>query len=497
MGVVESAKVQTLRRIGPLLVAVSLICIGGAVAVGLTAQATAKAEDVHLQDRDSLQGTLGSLGKQYVLFSLKEALDYASTGTWDLRPSSAADQARLRSFMEHAVLLNYGAALVDLGQHVLSSYAVGGGALPPPGDPGYEPMVRELLAQQPDVSSVMHVGTVSVVAMGVPITIDGAVRAVFVGFVRLDTSALETYVKGLHYGRSGQAYVVDSSGTVVAASDAARIGTPLPAHGAWAKIQAGKTGDYIDGHSSQVVAYAPFGVGGWGGVTVQASSEFFGPINAGKVRVEMAIVALLVLASVVVTVLGFKRERARRRFQEQLAYQAAHDGLTGLANRSVFHERLNQALARGRACGRAVGVLYVDLDLFKPVNDAFGHGAGDTLLVEVAARLCSVIRLADTVARMGGDEFAVLMEDLADAAAAQMVADRILADMARPLRLGDHEVSIGASIGIAFSRNSADQVDELVRDADLAMYQVKNAGGNCYVMSGGSATPADEVLVPR
>jgi diguanylate cyclase (GGDEF)-like protein len=476
---------------------VSLICVGGAIAVGLTAQATAKAEDIHLQDRQSMQATLGNLGKQYVLFSLKEGLDYANTGTWELRPSSAADQARLHAFVDHAVLLNYGVAIVDLGEHVLTSYTQGNGALPPVDDPGFKPMIKALLAQQPDVSSVMRVGSVHVVAMGVPITVDGNVRAVFVGFVRLDTSALETYVKGLHYGRSGLAYVIDSRGTVVAASNAALIGTKLPTSQARAQVVAGHTGTYVDSRDARVVSYSPFGLGGWGGVTTQKSAEFFGPINAGKVRIELAIVAVLVLASVAITIFGFKRERARRRFQEQLAYQAAHDGLTGLVNRSVFHERLNEALIRGRTTGRDLAVLFIDLDLFKPVNDVFGHGAGDTLLVEVSARLRTVVRLADTVARMGGDEFAVLMEDLTDTSAAEMVADRVLNELIRPLQLGGHEVTIGASIGIAFSERCADQAEELVRDADLAMYQAKNSGGNCVAFAPDLEGSGDSVLQPH
>ena len=463
------------RRVAPLVLSVTLILGTGALGFYLTTQATAKAESIHLSDRNSMQSTLAGLGKQYVLFSLKEGLDYASTGTWSLRPRDTGDAARLKTFVDHAILFNYGVALVNLAAQPLNVYTKGPG-VPLPSDPGFAPMIRALEAKQPDVSSVMRVGQIPVVAMGVPVMQGGVPKAVFVGFVRLDTSALETYVEGLHYGHTGTAYVVDSTGTVVAASDPKLIGNPLGQRVASAELSHGKSGSYQDRGSSAVVSYAPFGIGGWAGVTTQRSAEFFGPMRSGNLRVELAIVALLVIASVMVTILGYKRERARRRFQEQLAHQAAHDGLTGLYNRSVLHERLGQALARGRRRGAGIGVLYIDLDKFKPVNDDRGHGVGDAVLVEVADRLRHIIRSEDTLARMGGDEFVIVMEDLSEPSSLQPVAERIVAEIARPVVVKHIEVTVGASVGISYSRNGQDQVEPLLRDADLAMYRAKDAG---------------------
>ncbi len=145
---------KRVRHVLFLAVSVLLISLTGALAIGLTIQASDKAESIHLQDRVALQGSLGGLGRQYLLFSLKEGLDYASTGVWHLTPGDAGDTARLQTFVAHAVLLNYGAAVVDLGAHELSSYADGPG-LPPVSDPGYQPMIRDLLAARPDVSTVM------------------------------------------------------------------------------------------------------------------------------------------------------------------------------------------------------------------------------------------------------------------------------------------------------------------------------------------------------
>jgi diguanylate cyclase (GGDEF)-like protein len=466
--------------VAPLILSVGLILGTGVLGVQLTTQANSKAESIHLADRNSMQSTLAGLGKQYVLFSLKEGLDYASTGTWSFQPGDPGDAARLHTFVDHAILLNYGAALVDLSGRPLNVYAAG--AVPPPSDPGYLPMIRDLEAKRPDVSSVMEVGHVAVVAMGVPIMQGNVPRAVFVGYVRLDTSALETYVKGLHYGRTGIAYVLDSSGTVVAATDANRIGRPVGEPAAVSFLARGKSGDYVDHHSNDVVSYAPFGIGGWAGATTQGAGEFFGPIRSGNLRVEVAIVALLVIGSVIVTILGYKRESARRRFQEQLAYQAAHDGLTGLDNRAVFHDRLRQALARGRRQGTDVGVLYLDLNRFKPVNDHRGHDVGDALLVEVARRLTHIVRAEDTLARMGGDEFAVVMGDLTGPTVLREVAERIVAEVDRPITIATEEVRVGASVGIAYSYSGQDEVESLLRDADLAMYRAKDVGksGYCY-----------------
>jgi diguanylate cyclase (GGDEF)-like protein len=164
------------------------------------------------------------------------------------------------------------------------------------------------------------------------------------------------------------------------------------------------------------------------------------------------------------------------RLHQELRRQAFHDGLTRLANRALFTDRLDHALARtGRGPGR-VAVLFADIDGFKTVNDQLGHVRGDQVLVAVAERITGCLRAADTVARLGGDEFAVLLEDQLDLSEAEHVARRIVEAVREPILLGETQVSVGISIGLAFSGADASTADLLLRDADAAMYRAKAEG---------------------
>jgi diguanylate cyclase (GGDEF)-like protein/PAS domain S-box-containing protein len=165
----------------------------------------------------------------------------------------------------------------------------------------------------------------------------------------------------------------------------------------------------------------------------------------------------------------------RAALQAQLAHQAFHDPLTGLANRALFQDRVEHALARRARASDRVAVLFLDLDDFKTVNDSMGHGAGDRLLSEVAERLLNATRGCDTVARLGGDEFAVLLENVATDTDAVAVADRIAQALHAPVSLHGSEMTIGASIGIARAR-AVDGAGELLRNADVAMYKAKSRG---------------------
>lgn len=167
---------------------------------------------------------------------------------------------------------------------------------------------------------------------------------------------------------------------------------------------------------------------------------------------------------------------ARKQVEQRLAYQALHDPLTGLPNRLLLLDRLEQAMARARRSGGWTGVLFFDLDRFKVVNDGLGHGSGDELLMVVASRLVASARPMDTVARFGGDEFVVLCEDMPDEATAAVVADRIGAAVRHPVRLGDREVTVTMSIGIATDKAGAADPEGLLRDADAAMYEAKLRG---------------------
>ena len=166
----------------------------------------------------------------------------------------------------------------------------------------------------------------------------------------------------------------------------------------------------------------------------------------------------------------------RIRFQNELQHQAFHDALTGLANRVLFKDRVEHALERVTRTDDRIAVLFMDIDDFKLVNDSYGHVLGDSLLVEVAERLGGVLRTSDTAARLGGDEFAILLEGTADVAEACAVAERALALFGESFVLDTAELSISVSIGVALSDGSHTSAQELLRDADVAMYSAKAHG---------------------
>jgi diguanylate cyclase (GGDEF)-like protein/PAS domain S-box-containing protein len=179
-------------------------------------------------------------------------------------------------------------------------------------------------------------------------------------------------------------------------------------------------------------------------------------------------------------VVNYRDITERKALEEQLRHQAFHDVLTGLANRSLFRDRLGHALDRAARGARPTTVLYLDLDDFKAINDRLGHAEGDRLLVAVGDRLRAATRAGDTVARLGGDEFAIIIEET-EPAEAEQAATRILEALVPPFDLGDRQVVARASIGIAIRTADGGDADELLRRADIAMYAAKARGGECHV----------------
>ncbi|MEI2623019.1 MAG: diguanylate cyclase [Giesbergeria sp.] len=171
----------------------------------------------------------------------------------------------------------------------------------------------------------------------------------------------------------------------------------------------------------------------------------------------------------------------RKANEERVQHLAHHDQLTDLPNRSLLSDRLFQALAQARRDRGTVALMFLDLDSFKPVNDTLGHDIGDLLLKEVALRLQNCVpRESDTVARLGGDEFVILLAQIEKAADAVVVAGKLLAALERPFLIGPHRISISGSIGIAVYPQHGDEVNQLLKNADIAMYHAKKAGRNCY-----------------
>jgi diguanylate cyclase (GGDEF)-like protein/PAS domain S-box-containing protein len=200
--------------------------------------------------------------------------------------------------------------------------------------------------------------------------------------------------------------------------------------------------------------------------------------SSGAVRAtEITVTNLLHDPSVEGLVLNGRDITDQKRLEVELMHQAFHDSLTGLANRALFKERVGSALLRRERQRRGLAVLFLDLDRFKGVNDSFGHASGDVLLQAVSRRLLNCVRISDTVARLGGDEFGILVENVMAEAEIQVVADRVREAFRDPVVVEGREVVIPASIGIAFSESLTDTADDLLRNADLAMYRAKGAGG--------------------
>jgi diguanylate cyclase (GGDEF)-like protein/PAS domain S-box-containing protein len=172
----------------------------------------------------------------------------------------------------------------------------------------------------------------------------------------------------------------------------------------------------------------------------------------------------------------------RRALEERLLVQAFHDDLTGLANRALFKDRLEHALTRRVQGNRLVGILYLDVDRFKTVNDSLGHTAGDALLQAIAARLRSLLRPEDTIARLGGDEFAILVEDVRLPDETLALAKRVLAAFDEPFDLDGRQMAIRSSIGVVVTSVGERTGDDLLRDADVAMYRAKVGGRGSYAL---------------
>lgn len=178
-------------------------------------------------------------------------------------------------------------------------------------------------------------------------------------------------------------------------------------------------------------------------------------------------------------------EIQRREATKKLEYMVHHDTLTGLPNRLLFYDRLERAVHLARRNNDRICLFFVDLDLFKQVNDNFGHAAGDELLCQVSQRLKNSVRESDSVARIAGDEFTVILQQVRDCDAAIQIAQKIIDGLRQPFQLNGHTAQIGASIGIAIYPLDATTADDMVKAADTAMYAAKRAGRNTFVCSMG------------
>jgi diguanylate cyclase (GGDEF)-like protein len=222
------------------------------------------------------------------------------------------------------------------------------------------------------------------------------------------------------------------------------------------------------------------------------SVQVFGAVTGGGVLANRNALALLLsgvvlslLLATVIYVLGTSRSRALQLVHErtdQLRHQALHDSLTGLPNRVLILDRIDRMLARSRREHTPVAALFLDLDNFKDINDTLGHSAGDELLAGVGARLASALREGDTVGRLGGDEFVLLVEGASLAAGAEVVAERILDVLEAPFEIPGSDVPLAVTASIGVAEGDRSTPEELLRDADIALYRAKTAGKQCAVV---------------
>ncbi|OAI02322.1 diguanylate cyclase [Methylomonas methanica] len=207
---------------------------------------------------------------------------------------------------------------------------------------------------------------------------------------------------------------------------------------------------------------------GRGELTGYRKDGSFFPLEAsvGKVRLDESWMLVVTLCDI----------STRKQAEEELLWRATHDSLTGLPNRALIRERLTNALQRTRRHGANVGLLFIDLDDFKSINDTYGHEMGDLLLKTIAARLIELIRPGDTLARLAGDEFVVLCEQIEQPTSLSLIAERINAELRQCIELNGHSLYVTTSIGIAAGHGSTHSTDDLLRYADTAMYEVKQKG---------------------
>lgn len=373
-----------------------------------------------------------------------------------------------------------------------------------------------------------------VLFIAAPVRIDGRVVAVLAGVTALDASG---FLEGLRHTGLGEGggflLIAPSERRYIAASDAALSMRPLPAPGAnrlYDRALEGFRGTGLntgaDG-GEELVAIASVPSTGWFLVARLPAAEAFRPVDRlRRIVMQSSALALVVVSLTMLLFLGWilrpltdtaramrdmadgrrplealpvarndeigalvrgfnyllerlrGKEAALRASEARMSFIAHHDALTGLYNRTMLEDRLQQALARVGRDGSCCALLFCDLDAFKPINDGHGHEVGDAVLVQVAARLAARRRALDTVARLGGDEFVVLLADLEQPRAdAERLALEYLAAIGQPYRVDDRDFTLGVSIGIALYRQGeCVSASQLMSRADIAMYQAKRAG---------------------
>ena len=379
-------------------------------------------------------------------------------------------------------------AKLDEEQRLIAKLLDAGDRLLPmsPATPGYAARLQELRVLGGQVNSISNdaVGQITsdaeaafarLVAIGIGLGVLGAIAAVAMGFLLRRTAATQSaQFRSLVHNATDLITVVDASGAIRYQSPSAE---PVLGRSAEELVGTSYLGSLDAADRARLDAVFRELAATPGAV---ATAEYRVRHVDGSWRyVESIVTNSMDDPNVRGLVLNTRDVTDRRALQDELSHQAFHDPLTGLVNRAVFRDRVDHAVVRAARLHQQPAVLLLDLDGFKTVNDGLGHDAGDELLVAVGHRLQASGRSIDTVARIGGDEFAILLEDDAQAAGARAVADRVLAVLTTPFQVRGREVFVRASIGIALALPGT-TTDELLRNADAAMYAAKRGGKARY-----------------
>ncbi|MCW2607003.1 MAG: putative Diguanylate kinase, partial [Frankiales bacterium] len=391
------------RRLLALAVSGGLVLLLGGLGLVAGWQASDRALDTHVADRLALQRTLGGLVEQYVRSTAGDLVSHTGRTPWPLQGA----QDRLEGVVAGSLFVDSGAVLVDGLGRPLASWTPPGTTVPPADDPGWVALRQSVLARRLPVSGILTPGVAPVSAVGVPVPLADGTRGLVVGLSAARVTNLQGYVEGLHYGRTGQGWVVDSRGLALAGPDAQRVSRPLPP-ALLREVLGGRgsgTAVYDDAEgTSRFVSWDRAGATGWTALTVQDEQEFAGPLRSAGRRAQALVAALLLIAGTGLVVLHRKREVALERI-------AVRDHLTGLYNRGGWFHRADAELRRAARQGQERVLLFVDLDGLKQVNDVLGHREGDRAITAAARVLSAAARDGDLVGRLGGDEFVLLLGD--------------------------------------------------------------------------------------
>jgi diguanylate cyclase (GGDEF)-like protein len=468
-----------LRRRAVLLFSVMLVAGLGTVAAIENSSANREASGVHEHDRAQATQILASLTAQYLRFTALELSGYAASERWSLAPASPRDERLLNAFLEASPLLNQGAALMSLNGRPLALAAKPPG-LPALTNPGYLPLYAALRSGTFGLSDVMRVGSTPLVAFGVPVLVHGSPRAILVGFANARSWPLEEYTRTtVRFGPTAVSMLADPNGVIAAAASPGLVGKRLPF--AVTAVRRGGAGliHFRMADKPYLANYDSTGVAGWVHIDEQQAADFSGPLDRHANAVWVALMALLVAALALVLLLAYKRNQALR----QLADEALYDPLTGLHSRRLFDVRLQAAIARQRRTGANLAVAFCDVDGFKQINDRYGHTIGDAVLRQVAQRLRESLRAEDSIARFGGDEFVLLLEDIDDAAALAVVFADIGRRVSGPVAIGATRIQVSLSTGgVLHPPGALATPEEIVHLADVEMYRAKSDHGLCIAI---------------